>query len=847
MSARTCAVIPLLLAAALVAPARAEDWVYAAGYITNSLGWKIQVNAPSGGSTTLSTVDNNGMVKSWPAAGDRPDGLYTLDLSQPIVDAADPAKTYSLATIGYYEFNGGCNIGTLVLPDTLAKWKFASALGICDRQGTKIDTILPKDFSKDILWSGGSAEFGWAAPRYTGELHLGGVLKTKNSGLSITHGGVQRVFFDEVFMNFNSTTFANSGATRFDLFFRGDPPGGMDDANWGTGNRAYLHVPVGNAAWEDWLAAKSRAFADSDRDAFESRFPGHPEPDYVVSAAGKFQNAYVRLWHVRPGLEIASPYPVAAGRVSPDYGTYPCGKTGDTVALSCPASVTEDGVEHLCRGYRLERTSGADWAAGTSVESADLELTVAYDTAEAIRVTWLWEPQVAASVTVTSDRGDGFGAVEPGYGLCISFPGGARTFSATGPGYDAAERTRYRATGYRLTDEAGVTTQHAGTSFGYDTSMGRVVLEWLWSPDGYELRTSSPGCLPVEVSPALDEEGYGDIGAVYSLAAPSGAGEAAFAHWSGNVAAIASDTARTVSATLSRPLTLVAEPRCAWRFPNGSTMITNALGWQIRGSVSGSNFRIGQSCVIAPATVAWNLDAGTHWLDLSLPVAKDSDGSALTIDGCGGNIPFYRADGTPRLGKLVLGADFRRWPFDGHEIFGNQDRLAEIEPAFLPDNAVASSSGGKPSFGAIPYRGDVFLRCPPATTLNNCNLKFTHRGTQNVFVGTNLVTISETAFSWSYANYRLHFDGFPAGLASSRNGSGDYRFYVLYRSNDATWACYLEENARKFVAADREGFAARFPEDAAAGKWPYYAFTGGFFSGTWARPLYPTGTILIVR
>ena len=841
-------VVPALLAAAVDA-ARAESWVYDNGYITNSLGWKIQVNKPAAGASTLATVDNGGMVKGWPAAGDRADGLYTLDLSQPIVDAADPAKTYALATIGYYEFSGGCEVGTLVLPDTLETWKFESALGICARKGSKIDTILPKDFSRGILWSGGNAEFGWSAKSYSDELHLRGVRKTGNSGLSLTHGGIQRVFFDESFLNFHSTTFANSNPTRFDLYFRGDAPGGMADTSWGTGNRACLHVPAGNAAWSDWIDANARAFADSDRDAFAAKFPDRPDPDYVVSAAGKFQNAYVRLWHAAPCLVVASLYPVAAGQVSPAYGTYPSGRTGDTVALSCPASVTEDGVEYLCRGYRLERTSGADWAAGTTVESTDLSLSVVCDTAEAVRVTWLWEPQVTASVTVTSDRGDGFGAVDPGYGLCLSFPGGARTFSATGPGYDAAARTRFRATGYRLTDESGTTTEHAGTSFEYDTSMGKVVLEWLWAPDGYALRTSAPGCLPVAVSPALDAEGYGDIGAAYALAAPSGEGEAAFAHWSGNVSAIASDTARTVSATLSRPLTLVAEPRCAWRYDAAAnpTSITNALGWRIGGSVSGANFRVGQRCVISAASVAWDLDEDKHWLDLSLPVVKGSDGSALTIDGCGSNIPFRRFDGDPRLGKLVLGDAFRRWPFDRNAIFDSQDRLAEIEPAILPDDAVSSFGSGEPSFGAIPYRGDVFLRCAPATRLNNCNLVFTHRGTQNVFVGTNLVTFSSTAFSWSYANYRLHFDGFPTGLAASRNTTGDYSFYVFYKSGDPAWKSYLAANARRFAAADRESFAARFPEDAAAGKWPYFSFTSGFFSGTWARPLYPTGTVLIVR
>jgi len=840
-------VVPALLAAA-VAAARGESWVYDNGYITNSLGWKIRVNAPATGATALATVDNEGMVKGWPAAGDRPDGLYTLDLSQPIVDAADPAKTYSLATIGYYEFNGGCNIGTLVLPTTLTTWKFNDAVGVCGRNGANIDTILPKDFSKDIVWSGGSHGFAWGAPKYAGELHLRGVRKTVKVGLGHTHGGVQRVFFDESFSDFYSTTFANSGSTRFDLYFRGDPPNGMADTSHGTGARGYLHVPAASAAWEAWLAANARAFAADDRATFESMFPDAHDPDCVVTNAGKFKGGYVRLWHAAPGVEVVSQYTVAADRISPAYGTHTEHKTGDIVQFSCPASATEGGVEYLCRGYRLERTTGGDWAAGTSVESSALSLSLVCDTAEAVRVTWLWEPQISASVTVTSNRG-AFGPVDPDYGLCVEFPGGARTFSATAHGYDAVERTRYRVTGYRLTDEAGAATEHAGTSFEYDTSMGKVVLEWLWAPDGYELATAAPGCLPVAVSPALDAEGYGDIGAVYALAVPPGAGESAFAHWSGNVAAIASDTAPAVSATLSRPLTLVAEPRCVWRYDaaGSPTAITNALGWRIRASLSGANVRIGQDSVRAAARVAWDLDGEKHWLDLSLPVVKDSDGSPLALDGCAGNVPFRRSDGEPFLGRLVLGDGFKRWPFEENEIFGKQSKLSEIEPAILPDDAVSSQGSGTPKFGAIPYRGDVFLRCSAATRLNNCDLAFTHRGTQNVFLGTNVVSIAATAFAWSYANYRLHFDGFPTSLAASRNTSGDYRFYVFCRSNDVRWADYLAANARRFIAADRDDFAARFPEDAAAGKWPYWTFETGFFSGTWARPLYPTGTVLIVR
>ena len=88
----------VLLVAAAAVSVHAEDWIYKSGYMTNSLGWKIKVNTPGAGVTTLSTVDNDGMVKGYPATGDRPDGRYTLDLSQPIIDCDNPSKTYTLGT-----------------------------------------------------------------------------------------------------------------------------------------------------------------------------------------------------------------------------------------------------------------------------------------------------------------------------------------------------------------------------------------------------------------------------------------------------------------------------------------------------------------------------------------------------------------------------------------------------------------------------------------------------------------------------------------------------------------------------------------------------------------------------
>ncbi|MBQ6245855.1 MAG: hypothetical protein IJK04_03240 [Kiritimatiellae bacterium] len=104
--------------------------------------------------------------------------------------------------------------------------------------------------------------------------------------------------------------------------------------------------------------------------------------------------------------------------------------------------------------------------------------------------------------------------------------------------------------------------------------------------------------------------------------------------------------------------------------------------------------------------MAWDIDDDNHWLVLSLPVVKDSDGSPLTIDGASGNVPFRRSDPDPYLGKLVLGNAFKRWPFEGNAIFGSQSKLAEIVPEILPDDTVSSDGRGDAAFGNIPYRGD---------------------------------------------------------------------------------------------------------------------------------------------
>lgn len=108
------------------------------------------------------------------------------------------------------------------------------------------------------------------------------------------------------------------------------------------------------------------------------------------------------------------------------------------------------------------------------------------------------------------------------------------------------------------------------------------------------------------------------------------------------------------------------------------------------------------------------------------------------------------------------------------------------------------------------------------------------------------MSIGNTSLSWSYANYRLWFENFPT-LVSSRNTSGNYSFFVQAPRGNPDWEAYLAANARPFVTADRAAFAARFPEDAAAGNWPKFVFTSGFFNGTWAKQHGQIETVLLVR
>ena len=86
---------------------------------------------------------------------------------------------------------------------------------------------------------------------------------------------------------------------------------------------------------------------------------------------------------------------------------------------------------------------------------------------------------------------------------------------------------------------------------------------------------------------------------------------------------------------------------------------------------------VGQDCARVGATIPWKMrdtDGKTpsHYLDLSLPIIRDSDGAQMTLWGSSGNVPFRRSGG-PSLAKLVLPEDFNyQKAMDGNTIFGDQ-------------------------------------------------------------------------------------------------------------------------------------------------------------------------------
>ena len=275
-----------------------------------------------------------------------------------------------------------------------------------------------------------------------------------------------------------------------------------------------------------------------------------------------------------------------------------------------------------------------------------------------------------------------------------------------------------------------------------------------------------PGYLNVTVSPAPDAAGY--IGGQVTLTAVDGP-EGEFAYWSGNSEVLDDPYARTITITPTEPLTLVATPKCVWHCTgDGDAALTNRLGWKIRAYASGTSVGVGQDCARVGATIPWKMrdtDGKTpsHYLDLSLPIIRDSDGAQMTLWGSSGNVPFRRSGG-PSLAKLVLPENFNyQKAMDGNTIFGDQPFLREIEPAPLNDNL-----SGIPAVNGIPYAGDIYLRSTNSITINNCTITASHGKEQNLYFGKGYVRFNETGFTWGTAHYITWFGSFPS-LASGRS------------------------------------------------------------------------------
>ena len=797
------------------------SWIYTSSSITNADGWAIRMEVNG----TNLTTGGNGCLLRKPATPDRADGTYTLDMSGVIVDADDPTKTYSLTCINYYFGNGMPAIGLLVLPPTVTKVNMAGGAAWT----LPANRVIPKDFTHDVVFTGDGCICG-INDKYADELHLNGIRTVGNCGLKFTHGGIERIFFFEDFANLGDTTFAGCNV-RYDLYFRGGVPANMDYAGWGIGSDAYLHVPK-SEAWMTWIESNTRDFTDGDRGSFQKKFPGMDDPLYVINTSGKFNGGYLTFWNCDPGVTVDAAVQVGASEITPAYGSYPNVKTGTLMAFSAPESVTENGIEYTCEGYTLE-TAGASWE-DAKVESHPgvRAFTLTADDGKALRVKWLWKANITASVAVSSNKGIAFGSPEPGYGLCTDFPGGARTFTATAPAYEDATGTRYIVTGYKLKDEDGTVTTHDGQSFDYTIDMGQVELEWQWAVNGYRIATAQPGYLGVTVSPAPDAAGF--VGGTVTLTAVDG--EYEFAYWSGNTELLDDPYARTITVNVTEPVTFVATPKCPWHYTgDGDAALTNVLGWQIRAQASGTRVGLGQDCVRVGASVPWKMrdsDGKTpsHYLDLSLPIIRDSDGETMTLYGCAGNVPFRRSG--PYVAKLVLPTGFNyQNAMDGNSIFGDQPFLREIDPAPLTGDNLS----GIPGVNGIPYQGDIYLRSTNSITINNCTITASHGKEQNLYFGKGYVRFNETGFTWGNAHYITWFESFPS-LAGGRNGGGGYTFFVHYPGGNADWAAYIAANARRFKEADKASFQTQYPNTAAAGVWPKYVFTSGFFSGTWARP-----------
>lgn len=826
----------------------AAEWTYdnSTKRMTTADGWSIKISSVSA-NNVLSTPGNSGFIAAAPETGDREDGTYTLDLAGTITDSADPSITYTLGAIGYYAFNS-CPVAVskVIFPDTVTTWSLGSAVGLFGRCNSSYMDVVPRNFLSGVTLSGGGFSLG--LNNFNGELHLKGA--TGVGGLTLQNGTLLKVFLYPLCASIGRTAFANrSGNSRYDLYFMQGTavPSGIDDTSYGTGNYAYLNIPSGETSWETWLESNAREFTDSDLETFQTRFPDKATPQYVITA-GKFNNAYAAFWNGAPGVSVVSMGGVAADEIVPAQGTFEKPRTDDPIQFSAPAEC--DG--YTCAGYTLEVTS-TDWDAAvkTTVEDVtSFELDI--DTGKKYRVTWLWASDAANSVTVSSNMGAEFGSCSPAYGIYTDFPDGAMTFTAPNPAYDDSVGYRYRVQGYKLTDADGNETIGTGTEFVYNTEMGVVILEWQWVLDGYRLNCIGDGYLDIESNVTMDSNGYLPINSIASLTAVDGP-EGEFYHWAGETTGIDSYS-RTITIEMTSPRTLVATPKCKWYFVEGSSYMTNVIGWKVGvGKISGSsNLYLGGDCVKTMATVPWSSDRylgkEVHLLDLSLPVVSDTTGEPFYITKI--NSYCFRRQTAGYLAKLIMPETWNEIGDMGYgtAIFTSQDYLEEITPVFFPKDIVGPNQ--YPSFGGIKYSGDICLEAGCFLGIgSNCSISFRHGKTQNIYFGTNFVTLgtSATIFTHSQANYVLWFKNCPAAFPSSRNASGNYSFYVRYPSGNSEWSEYLSLNARKFEESDESNFAARFPEAAAAGLWPKMTFTNGFFNGTWARVNGNAGSAIFVK
>lgn len=813
----------------------AAQWTYDAAtkYMTTADGWKISIGSVTG--TELATANNGGMIKGAPETGDMENGYYTLDLSGPIVDSTDSSKYYTLTKIGYYAFNGcPVNIGELILPETLKIWASESQVGVFGRiKPSHYCAVKPDNFTHGLIWSG--SNFSLEHQKFDQELHLEGVTYIGGCGLTLTHGNLARIFFYPQLGGMDSTTFANSTA-KYDLYFMKDckVPGGINDTSWLPGARSYLHIPAESEEWSSYLESNARVFTEADLTAFRKNYPDSSVPEYVITA-GKFKNGYAVKWNGEPQVVVESLGDIEFESISPRKGVYTKIKTGTKMTFSAPA-VSASG-QFKCKGCKVEITS-TDWSAAEVTEYSDVtSVELEIDSAKSYRVTWLWQAEMANSVTVSSNKGTQFGSCQPAYGVVSDFAGGNMLFSAKEPSYEEEEGKRYVVTGYKLTHNDGSVTLNAGNEFSYDLSMGNVILEWQWELNGYKLATDAPGYLPVEVTPALDANGYVSIGAAVTLVAKD-APQGVFYHWSGDTEGI--DTySRTITVDIGKATRLCATPKCNWYYANNA--ITNSLGWRIKVSKGSKAISLNSDCIASIPSVAWNTEEGTYLLDLSLPIVDVATGDELDLTSMNSH-PFRRTIGY--LGKVVLPETLKKLNGNDAAVFAFQEKLREIIPAPFardfqyPKNAIFN-------LGVIPYQGDVFILNTNMMVHGNCNIQFTHKGVQNIYFGRHIDNMnSSTIFSWSYANYILHFEGCPSKIASSRNSSGSYSFYVRYPANNIGWSEYLAANARDFAEDDKAAFAAKFPDSQT---WPKHTFTNGFFKGTWARAQSIVGTVINIK